>query len=1005
MSRRVSCQMYLILVLALVLMSLPASAADPVGWWKCDEGAGDTVTDSSGRGFDGTLSGDAGWAAGQLGGAIEFSGDGLMSVPGACWNTAWDAKPATEVTFCMWAYTENISQTSVTVRAGPGLNLHIPWGGGIYFDIGSPVSRINLGGASDQWVSKWCHWAFTFTPGDQRIYLNGELFQSGTSTTPNPIATSAGTMQFGRSGAAGQGYFGLMDDIRLYNVVLSQAEIQTVMTGLGNVIANSPMPGAGAVDVLRDVTLAWAASENPGTHTVYFGETLADVEAATADNPLGVLRSLEQLELTYQIAEHLEFAKTYFWRVDEVNATPDKTVFKGPIWKFTTEPYSVEIPGAAIAATASSSSNEFSVPQATIDGSGLGADGTHAIAPETMWFTASADLAPWIQYEFDGIKKLDTMRVWNSNSSAEMAIGWGVKDVQIEYSKDGEHWDVLQDVTQFSRASGLPTYTEYDEIDFNGVAAKQVRLNIQSNWGGLLLSYGLSEVKFSMILAEARTPDPVSGSVDVLPSAVVQWRAGRGAAQHVIYVSPDANAVADGSAPSVTSNTSSLDLASLDLELGETYYWRVDEVNEAEAVSVWAGPVWSLSTSAALTVDDFEGYSNVSPDRPFQHWLDGFGYSSDEFFPAAYGGNGTGSGTGHDIWSLSSPQYQGDIMESVIVVNGSGQSMPIYYDNASGSSQVDRTFTTPQDWTANGVQTLGLSFFGNEANGGQLYLVINGTKVAYDLDAEALKQPEWHFWAIDLEAVGVDLKAVTSMSIGIEGPGSGVVYVDDIALYSSEVQTIEPMLPGTENLAAQYSFEGNYGDSSGQGNTLTEVGDVTIVNDAERGNVAVFNGLNAALQVPVIGDGTTSELTITTWFRLDVEHTGALWSIFHNDGWSAGDVHAHISQNAQFSMGVNGSGSDLRSTTSATVGQWYHLAYVVGPEAVSLYINGVLSQTSAGNPEAVLSLGEGTLGAWSNGAMERFIGGSMDDVRIYTRALSAEEVAGIAGRSTMYKPF
>jgi len=64
----------------------------------------------------------------------------------------------------------------------------------------------------------------------------------------------------------------------------------------------------------------------------------------------------------------------------------------------------------------------------------------------------------------------------------------------------------------------------------------------------------------------------------------------------------------------------------------------VDEVNEAEATPVWAGPVWRFNTPAALTVDDFETYSNDSPNRPFQTWLDGFGYSSDEFFPAGSGG-------------------------------------------------------------------------------------------------------------------------------------------------------------------------------------------------------------------------------------------------------------------------------------------------------------------------------------------------------------------------------
>ncbi|MCP4454043.1 MAG: hypothetical protein GY809_21495, partial [Planctomycetes bacterium] len=157
--------------------------------------------------------------------------------------------------------------------------------------------------------------------------------------------------------------------------------------------------------------------------------------------------------------------------------------------------------------------------------------------------------------------------------------------------------------------------------------------------------------------------------------------------------------------------------------------------------------------TTSFAVDDFEGYSNHSPNRPFQAWLDGFGYSADEFFTTAYGGNGTGAGTGHDIWSLSSPQYDGDIMEKSITVDGSGQSLPVYYDNASGSSHVDRTFTPAQDWTTNGVQTLGLSFYGDPGNGGQLYITINGTKVTYDLDADALKQAEWHFWAIDLASV------------------------------------------------------------------------------------------------------------------------------------------------------------------------------------------------------------------------------------------------------------
>ncbi|MCP4454901.1 MAG: hypothetical protein GY809_25870, partial [Planctomycetes bacterium] len=335
---------------------------------------------------------------------------------------------------------------------------------------------------------------------------------------------------------------------------------------------------------------------------------------------------------------------------------------------------------------------------------------------------------------------------------------------------DGETWNVLEGATQFSRAPGSPTYNQCDVIDFAGAAAKVVRVNIQSNWGGILMSYGLSEVQFYSIPAPARTPDPADGAADVQPNAVVTWRAGRSAAEHTIYMGTDQNEVADGLAPSVTSSTNSLDLSSLDLQLGETYYWRVDEVNNAEAVPVWSGPVWSLTTVDALTVDDFESYSNKSPDRPFQTWLDGFGYSADEFFPVAYPGNGTGAGIGHDIWSISSPHYNGDIMETSSTLPGSGQSMPFYYTNSGGVvSETQRAFAVPQDWTVGGATTLVIAFRGTVDNTGSLYVKINNSKIPFDGDAISIGRPIWTMWSIDLAAIGTDLSNITGMAIGVDG--------------------------------------------------------------------------------------------------------------------------------------------------------------------------------------------------------------------------------------------
>ena len=55
---------------------------------------------------------------------------------------------------------------------------------------------------------------------------------------------------------------------------------------------------------------------------------------------------------SFEPAGTLEFGKTYYWRVDEVNGPPNANVFKGQVWSFTVEPYAYPIKG--VTATASS---------------------------------------------------------------------------------------------------------------------------------------------------------------------------------------------------------------------------------------------------------------------------------------------------------------------------------------------------------------------------------------------------------------------------------------------------------------------------------------------------------------------------------------------------------------------------------------------------------------------------------------------------------------------------
>ena len=118
--------------------------------------------------------------------------------------------------------------------------------------------------------------------------------------------------------------------------------------------ATNPVPEDAATDVLRDTTLAWTPGEFAGTHDVYVGANLDDVNTADRANPMDVLVSQGQADAAYAFDGVLEFGQTYYWRIDEVNAAPDNTIFKGGIWSFTAEPFAYAIEGVIASSNATS---------------------------------------------------------------------------------------------------------------------------------------------------------------------------------------------------------------------------------------------------------------------------------------------------------------------------------------------------------------------------------------------------------------------------------------------------------------------------------------------------------------------------------------------------------------------------------------------------------------------------------------------------------------------------
>ncbi|MBN1393304.1 MAG: hypothetical protein JW947_10965 [Sedimentisphaerales bacterium] len=106
------------------------------------------------------------------------------------------------------------------------------------------------------------------------------------------------------------------------------------------IYAQSPQPGDGTENVHLDVILRWKAGDGVEKHDVYFGTNFNDVNDANRSNPLGVLISENQDSNSYDpygAGGFLKIGTYYYWRIDEVNTTPEpQTIVKGEVWSFLT---------------------------------------------------------------------------------------------------------------------------------------------------------------------------------------------------------------------------------------------------------------------------------------------------------------------------------------------------------------------------------------------------------------------------------------------------------------------------------------------------------------------------------------------------------------------------------------------------------------------------------------------------------------------------------------------
>ena len=202
--------------------------ANLVAAYAFDEGSGSAANDTSGNGNHGTIN-QAAWAAtGRYGRALSFNGtSSMVTVPDA---PGLDATSAVTVEAWVNPVTSSNWRSVVMKESASGLayalyasdDRGLPGG---YANLGS--ADLNATGVATIPAGTWSHLAMTFDGSTIRLYVNG----TEVSSTPasGALITTGSPLRIGGNAVWGEFFQGLIDEIRIYNRVLTGAEIQADM--------------------------------------------------------------------------------------------------------------------------------------------------------------------------------------------------------------------------------------------------------------------------------------------------------------------------------------------------------------------------------------------------------------------------------------------------------------------------------------------------------------------------------------------------------------------------------------------------------------------------------------------------------------------------------------------------------------------------------------------------------------------------------------------------------
>ena len=233
-----------VLFMALILITGFANAADaipdPVGYWPLD----DNANDESSNGNNGMLEGDPVWVNGRIGQAIELNGtDQYVDVPGfnmvtdtatfVAWINGWKANED------MWTFTGIVFSRSsdpdaTGIHFGNNDTIHYTWNDNADttwgWDGGPQIPK-----------NEWVMVAVTIEPSKATVYVYTDAngMQSAVNEIPH-VEETVDALQFGHDPTVAispRHFKGMIDEVGIYNLALSEEDIRALATSAGAVVA------------------------------------------------------------------------------------------------------------------------------------------------------------------------------------------------------------------------------------------------------------------------------------------------------------------------------------------------------------------------------------------------------------------------------------------------------------------------------------------------------------------------------------------------------------------------------------------------------------------------------------------------------------------------------------------------------------------------------------------------------------------------------------------------